>query len=374
MNMPPHPTWIEINVSAIEQNTRAVLAFSKCRVIAVVKANAYGHGAVEVSKIALSAGASALAVTYCDEAFELRRAGIHQDILVLGGVLPEEVDRAIGEGLTLTIFDRQTADILAARARALGKTARAHLKVETGLGRFGVFPEEALDLSRTIIQLGGIHLDGVFSHYAMADVLDHPLTDLQLRRFEQTIGTLHQSGIRPDTIHLANSAAVFIGNRPLFNTVRVGEAIIGLGTGCDELPFPSQLRRAFCWKARLMACKQYPAGWGISYGQAYHTGDGEWIGIVPVGHGEGYRRAPGNQVLIGGKRIPVVGNVAISQCMVSLPGPVALSTEVVLIGSQGSCSIHPEELSQRWKVPLTNVTNVDRHICRVYIHDEDLSQ
>jgi len=339
--------------------------------MAVVKANAYGHGAVEVSRAALSAGAVWLAVSRVGEALELRKAGIQAPILVTGGAVPEEVGTAVDLKISLPLYDAELAKNYAERARETGRPLRVHLKVETGLGRFGVFPEEVLSLARLARSMGGLEIEGIYTQLAMADVRDHPLTLIQLRRFRDALDSLQSEGIVPQFIHAANSAAAFHYPESRFNLVRVGQAVVGLGTGREDLPFPAALRRAFNWKASLVSSKTFPGGWGISYGVAHTTHAGERIGVIPVGHGDGFRRAAGNQVIIAGRKVDVIGKVCIDQCMVQLPDRVPLGTEAVVMGSQGDLHIFPEELSQRWNIPLTGVTNVDRRVPRVYIRDED---
>ena len=371
-NMTPnsHPTWIEINLSAIEHNIKYILESTNKPLMAVVKGDAYGFGAVEVSKTALAAGASWLAVARYNEARILREAGIRAPILVLGMTTPEEVDEAIGSRVSLTMYDNEVAEMLSSRAKIAGQPVLAHLKVDTGMGRLGVYPHEALGLAQHALKLGNITLEGMFSHFAMGAEGGHPLTARQIKRFKQALKSLEEADIRPRWIHMANSSGAYYEKDSHFNLVRSGSAMYGLKFR-DNLPFPSSMKRALTWKARLASCKVIPAGWGIGYGLKYTPDKDEIIGSIPVGFGDGFRRNFGNKVLIDGGRVPVVGSECMDQTMIRLPRVYPMGTEVVLVGTQGDETIHVEDLGQRWGTVKTDVTiSISRRIPRIYTRDE----
>ena len=363
---PPCPTWIEINLSAIEDNTRLIAEKVKVPLLAVVKDDGYGHGALETGQAFLRAGGTWLAVVRCAEGYELRQNGILAPILVFGGAVPDEMEDAIGQDLTLPLYSFECAELIAARAVAAGKKALVHLKIDTGMGRYGVFPEETLALARRALELGWIKIDGLFSHFALAGD-DAAFSALQIRRFKEALASLQQNNISPRWVHLANSSGIVHEPDSYFNLVRAGGILYGLGSDRDALSAP--LRRPFSWKARLMDCKAYPADWGIGYMHDYKTRQGEVVGVVPVGHGDGYRRVPGTFVLIDGQRVPVVGRICMDQLMISLPKRYPIGQEVVLVGSQGSQSIHPEELRNTWKSTYSGVTLVHPRVPRVYLRD-----
>ncbi len=370
MNNISHPSWIEINLSAIEHNTKKVLEKAKVPIMAVVKNDAYGHGALECARTMLNAGASWLAVVRCYEAKELREAGIDAPIFVFGGALPNEIDLVLEYDLILPVYDRFMAKLLSERAVTAGKIIRVHLKVDTGMGRFGVFPDQAVSFAQELLQLPGLRLDGVLSHFAVADVAGHPLTEKQIERFTQVVQDLHDAGIKPEWVHQASSPAIFHHQASHFTMVRAGGALLCVGLS-DENDDPiGGLRRAFTWKAGLISCKRFPAGWGIGYGQDYITSEGEIIGVVPVGHGDGFLRNPHNEVLIGGHRVPVVGQVCMDQFMVSLPQMYPIGTEVVLVGCQGDERITPEEVGQRWNTSASAATEIKERVPRFYVYDE----
>jgi alanine racemase len=366
MTQSSYPTWIEINLSALEHNARAIAEYTGVSVLTVVKDNGYGHGAVEASKAALRGGAAWLAVVRCAEAVELRVAGITAPLIIFGGALPAEVDGVIARDISVPLFNYETAELLSRRAKELGKSARVHLKVDTGMGRFGVFPDEVVALAQRALELGGIEIEGVFSHLACAGDEGETLTPLQIKRLKEAIQSLHSAGIHPQWEHLASSGAIMQEPESYFNMVRAGGAFYGLGGCRPERPLSLLLQSAFVWKAQLVSCKVMPEGWGIGYGSNYTTHKDEVIGVVPVGHGDGYRRIPGNEVLVGGQRVPVVGTICMDQCMVSLPHPYPLGEEVVLIGKQGNEEITTWEVRNRWKSTNSGVCLVHPRVPRFY--------
>ncbi|HZW04959.1 MAG TPA: alanine racemase, partial [Anaerolineaceae bacterium] len=225
MTLPSAPNWLDVDLAAVAHNTRAVLAHTRQPLMAVVKANAYGLGAVEVGRTALQSGAVSLAVARTGDALALRRGGIDAPVLVFGMATADEIDAAIAADLTLTLYSFESAELLARRAAAAGRPVRVHLKVDTGFGRLGVVPEQALALAELARDRGGIAIDGVYSHLAMADETpDHPLTRAQIDRFTAVLAGLRTAGFDPRWAHLTNSAGVFGLPEAHFNLVRAGSA------------------------------------------------------------------------------------------------------------------------------------------------------
>jgi len=363
----PHPTWVEIDLNAVAHNTRAVLRIAGVPLMAVVKANAYGFGALEVARTALNAGASQLAVARYGEARVLREAGISAPILVFGMVTLPEVDEAIVAGVTLTLHSFASVELFAQRANALARDVHVHLKVDTGFGRLGVLPDEVINLARLCQSLGGIVVDGIYSHLAMADEApDHPVTRQQIERFTHVLAALHTVGLRPRWAHLGNSAVAFGLPEACFDLVRAGTALLGMKPFYFD-PFPPELQRVISWKAQIASCRLLPTGWGVSYGHEYVASGAEWIATLPVGYGDGFRRLPGNQVLVEGQRVPVVGRVCNDMCMVRLPHEMPVGSEVVLIGKQGGEEITTDELIDRWHTSQADiVSNINARVPRVY--------
>jgi len=363
-------TWIEVNLTAIEENVRTLRTIAGVPIMAVVKANGYGHGAIEVSRAALAAGSSWLAVSCAEEALVLREAGIAAPILVLGMVTAQEADEAIAAGLSLTVYCQESAELYSARAAALGRSVCVHLKVDTGMGRLGTLPgEPTLGLARTITSLPSMHLEGVFTHLACADEQNPAPTESQLAKFTSTLEALEAMGIRPAWIHAANSAATLAFPQARFNMVRNGVAMYGVHPSA-HVRLPASFRPALSWKARLVSCKVLPPGWGVSYGMEYHTAGEETVGVIPVGYADGWRRNRPNVVLLHGKRTPVIGRVCMDQCMVKLPEGASLGTEVVLIGRQGDEEIRAEEVADRWgTINYEVITGISARMPRVYVRD-----
>ena len=352
-----HPTWLEVDHTAIAHNTRYVLEVSKVPLMAVVKTNAYGFGAEDVARTALKAGASWLAVARCGEAFALRAAGITAPILVLGMATASEVDAALDQQITLTLYGAEIAEIYAGRAAAAGRDLQVHLKIDTGMGRLGVMAEDAVALADYVRSLGGITIRGAYSHLSMVeDEANDPLTPLQLQRFSSALAGLNAAGIFPEWVHCSNSASLLSQPQSRFNLVRGGSILLGVNP-FYYCPAPDELQRTLSWKAQLASCRQLPAGWGVGYGQTYRAASDEWVGVLPVGYGDGFRRVPGNEVLIRGKRTPVVGTVCTDMCMVRLTEPLPVGEEVVLIGRQGDEAIWIEDISKRWRISYADVTS-----------------
>jgi alanine racemase len=367
MPVSPYPTWVEVNLAAVENNVKNSIRQAGVPLMAVIKANAYGHGSVEISKAALEAGASAIAVARFCEALTLRQSGIDAPILVLGMVTPEEVDQAIFHRITLTMHSYEVAKLFAERARAIGWPISVHLKVDTGLGRLGVPADEALALARFALEQGYIYIAGMYSHFANADIANDPLVPTQISRFQQALTSLHAAAIFPQWIHLSNTAGALVYPQASFTMVRAGQALIGLWPFDYSLPYPDYLTPALTWKARLASCKKMPAGWGIGYGQKYILPKDEWIGVIPVGYGDGLRRTGNNEVIIDGQKVPVRGNVCMDQTMIHLPRKYALGEEVVIIGRQGKESIQIVDLALRWKTVQVDVAaGIHIRVPRVY--------
>jgi alanine racemase len=362
----PFPTWIEIDLSAIAQNTRRITEAAQVPLLAVVKDDGYGHGAAPVARTFLEAGGSWLGVARCHEGVELRQAGITAPIVLFGGILPEEAEDAIRNDLVIALYDPDMIPTLSEMVRLIGKQAVVHLKIDTGMGRFGVFPEDALSLAQKALKTGNILIDGVFSHFASAGE-DFNLTALQMERFDQALGLLSRNGIEPRWIHIANSSAIVAHPEARYNLVRVGGILYGLHLGFPDAPLVKELHHGFTWKARLMSVKRMRADWTVSYGAAYNCREGEIIGVIPVGHGDGFRRVAGNEILVGERRVPVVGSICMDQFMVSLPEWVEPGSEVVLIGQQGEACITPEEVRDRWTSTYSGVFLVHPRVPRIYI-------
>ncbi len=338
-------------------------------VMAVVKANAYGHGAVPVAKAALKAGASWCGVAQAEEALELRRAGINCPILLLGFAPASRLAELVSGHVSLIVWEFGQMEQAYAAARECGQLARLHLKVDTGMGRLGVSPDQAPALARRLADFEGLQFEGLVTHFARADESDLGPTLQQERRFRDVLGALDAGGLRPRLTHAANSAATLVRTESHFDMVRVGIAMYGLDPS-EYCPCPDELSPALAWKSQLTHVKIVRKGLGLGYGHEYITSGDETIGTVPTGYADGYRRAGDKVALVGGERAPVVGRVCMDQFMVRLddvPG-AAVGDEVVLLGEQGQARISAEELALRWGTITNEVAcSIGTRVPRIYV-------
>lgn len=363
-------TWAEINLDHIEANIHGLKEHlpNETEIIAVVKANAYGHGDVEVAQAALSAGAAKLAVAFLDEALKLRQAGIKAPILVLGAVRPEDVTVAGENGISVTAY---SAEWLESAGKYLGKTSvNIHLKLDTGMGRIGIRDKKELEQAISLIKGQQLfRLEGIFTHFATADEHDTTYFEQQYERFLELLQIVDTDGL---IIHCANSAATLRFPTKAFNAVRFGISMYGLAPSefiKSTLPFP--LYEAFSLHSKIVHIKKIKKGEKVSYGATYAAKEEEWIGTVPIGYADGWiRKLTGSEVLVDGRRVPIIGRICMDQLMIKLPEKKPVGTKVTLIGSQGNDMISVDEVAKRletinyeipcminWRVPRIYIRN-----------------
>jgi len=365
------PAWAEIDLDAIAANvsTIAERLSPGAKYLAVVKANAYGHGDVEVARAALGAGASWLGVILPAEGKRLRDAGIDARILLLHEPDPTDADAVVALGLTPSVFTEQGITALDEAAERANKHIAVHLKIDTGLNRLGV-PLGRLDQAITALaKASRLEIEGVFSHFAFADQPDHPFIGTQVERFSDGLERLRAHGIQPPLRHLANSAATLTRPETHYDLVRVGIAMYGLAPGAalkDAMPY----RPAMSIKARAAMVKRVTKGEGISYGLRYVLERDATIVSVPLGYGDGWVRAAGGKAtaLIGGRKHPTVGTVCMDSFMVDVGDtPADVGDEVVLLGRQGDEVIAAEDVADTLgTINYEVVTQVSSRMPRVY--------
>jgi alanine racemase len=352
---PERPTWVEVDLSAIANNSRQVQALvgPGVRILASLKADAYGHGALKVARTVLHNGATMLGVATVSEATPLREAGISAPILVFGYVPLWQMREAIRLRLTMALYAIESAQALSRTALALGETVKVHVKVDTGMGRLGIRAEQTenvLQLVYEIMHLPGLDLEGIFTHFAMADSSDLAHARLQLNRFQHVLQVLAEKGIRPPLVHAANSAAILSLPEAHFDMVRPGIALYGLDPSA-EVRLPEGFRPALSFKTQVAQVKVIPEGECISYGCTYTTERPTTVAVLPVGYADGFRRAPTNwgSVLIHGLEVPLLGRVCMDQCMVDVSRipQTRVGDEVILIGRQGNAALTAEQVAQR---------------------------
>jgi alanine racemase len=391
---PFRPAWVEVNLSAIEYNTRRLVEIIESKIprslverdvelMAMVKANAYGHGAVEVARAALRGGAKRFGVISVGEAAELRHAGITAPVLVLGATMPEWARAGVENDLSLTIFSMETARALAGAARELNTRARVHIKVDTGMTRLGVLPDQVVEFARAVRDLGNVEIEGVYTHFAVADTPDvhgvtgwgHEFTQQQLVRFRGVLDALDAAGIRVRYRHCANSPASLKLPEARLNLIRSGILIYGLSPS-DEVPCPRDFIPALAFKTRIASVKSVPAGTYVGYGCTFRTLRASRIAVIMVGYADGFRRKPHDhgEVLVRDKRAPVTGRVCMDQTMVDVTDieGVQAGDEVVLIGTQGAEEIRAEDVGKRFgSNNYETVTTISARVERRYITTTD---
>lgn len=366
------PTYAEVDLGAIRANVRALrrAAGAGVAVMAVVKADGYGHGAIRVSRTALEAGAACLGVAIPEEGAALREAGLAAPIFVLGLSTPDQLPLIVEHGLVATIATLDGARALSAVARTAGTRARVVLKVDTGMGRIGVPPADAPALVAALGELPGIELQGLFTHFAHADAEDLTHARAQLSAFGTLLDAL---AVHLRWISAANSAALLTLPGARFNLVRPGVALYGLPPA-KRLGLAVPLRPAMQLKTRIVFLKRLPAGATVSYGCTYTAPRDTWIATLPVGYADGYSRrlSDGAPVLIGGRRHPLAGRICMDQVMVDL-GPetqARVGDEAVLFGRQGGDEVTVTELAARaGTINYELVCAVSPRVPRVYVDE-----
>ena len=340
------PTVVEVDLDAIRHNVR-LLSPPNADLMAIVKADGYGHGAVAVSRAALEGGASRLGVALVEEGLALREAGIASPILVLTEFPPGSEKEALEAGLTPSVYSDDGLDRLSDAARALGPPIGVHVKLDTGMHRVGLWPPEDAPAFARRISDAGLEIEGVWTHFADSESDDEG-TLVQLARFRAAVDALAAAGVRPAVLHAANSGATIRMPETHLDMVRPGAAVYGLDPG-GGIAEGLGLRAALTWRSAVSMVKRLPAGERLSYGGRYELERPSTIATVPVGYDDGYpRTARDAEVLIGGARRPVAGTITMDQVLVDCgDADVAAGDEVVLIGAQGDERITADELAER---------------------------
>jgi alanine racemase len=348
---PRRPTAVLIDLHVLAHNFQEVLRRVKGRkILAVVKAEAYGHGAVEVSRCVLALGADMLGVALLEEGCKLRKEGIASPILVMGAIFPEQAEAAVAAGLTPVVFTNPVAQALSQAAKKRGTTVSVHVKIDTGMGRIGISPEDAPDFIAALSKLGNIRVEGLMTHFADADLLDKRYVSYQVDRFDTLLKTLAARGIEIPVRHAANSAAVLDYCQAFFTMVRPGLMLYGYNPLEERAP-GLDLQPVLSLVTRVAFIKKVPIGTPISYGRTFVTRRESVIATLPIGYADGYSRGLSNkgEALVRGIRVPLVGRVCMDMCMLDVtdvPG-AAEGDDVVLIGSQGSERITADDLAAK---------------------------
>jgi alanine racemase len=344
--------WAEVHTGLISHNVAIVAQrTAPVQVWAVVKANGYGHGSVPVAQAALAGGATGLCVAIVDEGVALRRAGISAPILLLSEQPPELADLIVGYQLTPTVTTTRGAAVLAASAAAADQTIKVHIKVDTGMHRVGVAPNETVSLASFVSSYESLTIEGVYTHFAVADDPSHVANASQLSAFNAVLDDLSSRGINPPLVHAANSAAALANEPSRFTMVRLGIAMYGLRPGPGVAELCGGLIPAMSIKARVSAVRWVEAGEAVSYGLVRPLAKGSLIATVPIGYADGVPRALGRtniQVLLNGVPRTIAGTITMDQLMIDCESDssVMVGDEVVLIGKQGEHSVTADDWAE----------------------------
>lgn len=370
------PTRAEINLGAIAFNLQGIRRqVAPAGIMAVVKADAYGHGALQVSRVALEEGASYLAVAVIDEAIALRKAGIEAPLLVFGGFSHEDARLFVDWELDATVFDRQGLALISQAARKRNRPVRVHVKADTGMGRLGVDFREAVPFIEMVRNTEGVELTGLYTHFATSDALDKSYANLQLLRYKSLIDELASKGIRIPLKHTANSGAILDMPGSWFDLVRPGIMMYGHYPSA-ETTGSVEIHPAMSFKTAVIQVKQIERGQSVSYGRTFIADRLMTIATLPVGYADGYNRLLSNrgEVLIRGRRFPVAGRVCMDLIMAAAGAGDEIRTgdEVVLFGRQGDEEISVASICELLgTIPYEVTCWVSKRVPRVYMHSDD---
>jgi alanine racemase len=364
------PTRVEINLRHLDNNLNAIkLNIGERKLMAIVKANAYGHGLVEISKH-LQNNVDYFGVAFIEEALALRKSGIKTPILVLGGIDNDQIEMFLENDVTITGSSVEKLEAISQQAKRLGKKARVHLKVDTGMGRIGVQWDRVKPFFQRAFELSNLEIEGVFSHFVSSSI-DLKLTDIQLERFEKALDILDNYVNRKElTIHLSNSGAIANKNDPaFFNMVRSGLSLYGYS---PILEFQEKLKPVMSFKTKVSYFKVLKKGSTVGYDATYITKEKTRIATLPVGYADGYARSLSNkgEVVIRGEKYPIAGRICMDQCMVNLgpQGEAYNGDDVLLWGEFDNYSIDLWEVSKKANRSIYDMLcSISQRVPRVYI-------
>ena len=371
------PVWAEVNANNIKDNLRFIrtLISKSTKIMAVVKANGYGHGVLKVAKAAIEAGVERLGVASVEEALELINYDIKVPIQLLSQPPISSVkiiveNSTIKKSMISTVYTKNFVKALSEEAHNQNKKCLVHVKVDTGMHRVGANIKNVLNLVKYISTFSNIEIEGLFTHFACADDPENPYTLLQLKRFIELKETLKKNNFKFEIYHCANSAATLNFPQTHMDMIRIGIAMYGLRS--SEKTFSLQVKPALSLKAKISYLKTVKNGEGISYGLTFKTNKKSLIATIPIGYRDGYSRQLSNkgEVLVKGKRVPVIGNVTMDQIMIDVTdiGEVKIGDEVVIIGNQGEEKIEVNELSKILNtIDYEIVCGITNRVPRIYI-------
>ena len=376
----------EIDLNAIAHNIRELrrITHPDARLMGVVKANGYGHGAVEVARCALQNGAEVIGVARIEEGIQIRKTGIDAPILIFGYTLPELAADLFEYDLAQTVYTRESAQVLSRTGTSLKKKIKIHLKVDTGMGRLGLLPQnfqsddavaidaDAIEETLAIAGLGGLELEGIFTHFASADSADKTGAEKQLELFMNFLNRLRKAGLEPPVRHAANSAALIDMPQSHLDMVRPGIASYGLYPSDEVNKTHVHLKPAMALKARIIHLKKVPAGFKVSYSNTYQTPKATTIATIPIGYADGLNRllSSSGHMLVHGRRAPIIGRVCMDLTMLDVGhiDNVQMGDEVVIFGQQGGEVITVDEIASSLNtISYEVVSTITARVPRIYL-------
>ena len=364
------PTYLEVDLARLAENYRVIAAHvAPARVMPILKANAYGHGLVEVARKLEAVGAPYVGVAYVEEGLRLRQHGVRLPILVLGGILGSQIPRFVEHDLTLTASSVDKLRAIDEHAATLGRPATVHLKIDTGMERIGVHWYSADRLLEASLACRHVRVEGIFTHFANADGRDLRHPQLQLERFHEVLSFYERRSLPVPLRHAASSGAILTLPESHLDLVRPGVLFYGAGPSA-EVPATIPVRQALRWVTRVVYFKVVKPGHPVSYGSTWTPAELTRVVTLPAGYGDGYARAMSGraEVILHGKRYPVVGRICMDQVMVSIGWDSAYNgDEAVLLGESGAAAITIEELAA-WAgtIPHEVLTSINTRVPRVY--------
>jgi alanine racemase len=366
----PH-TFAEINLDHLVHNLRQIRQrVAPAEIMAVVKADAYGHGAIPVARRLASEGVRYFVVARVSEALELREAGIQQSILILGSLFPDEVQNALKLDTELTITDERDISIIERQARILKVKAKVHLHIDTGMGLVGIFPRQVVQIVKQISNSPWIELKGIYSHFATSDEFDRSYARQQLQVFNSVLDTIKSEGIELPLIHMANTGAILQFPEAKFDMVRPGISLYGYYPN-SKLTKNLDLQPVMSLKSNVGVLRRFPKGCSISYGRRFTTSTETTVAIVQIGYADGLQRAftGKGEVMIKGKLYPIVGTVAMDQIGIEVGNdPVKIGDEVLFWGESEQGSIDLVTIAERiGTIPYELICDVSKRVPRIYL-------
>ena len=371
------PTWVEIDLNALRHNLSALKkrVGPQIKILGIVKADAYGHGDYEVSRVLLNNGVEMLGIAIVEEGIQLREKGIKTPLLILGGIFEEQIDTVIQYGLTPTVYDLKLAEVLSKRAYYFNTIMKVHVYVDTGMGSIGVKYDKAIEFIKVVKNLKNFHIEGIYTHCSSSDEKDSAFTNLQIKRFRDILTALDSMNACIPLRHMANSGAILGYPEAYFTMVRPGLSLYGLYPS-EDVSRDIGIRPVMSFKTRIIHIKEMDTGDVVGYGRGYNITKPTRVATLPLGYDDGYSRLLSNQgeVLIRDKKASIVGRVCMDQCFVDVTNikDVSVGDEVVLYGSQGQETIPIESIAKQLDtIPYEVTCSISKRVPRIYTNKED---